>query len=288
MYKSSIKCLSCSSNALRANPSTTHHPTDDDTDSDEEQEVSAFSKARVPEKYLKDTKQVHSTSSGHGSVDFTLEKLKDLDPVKWTYKQRRHTKSFIKLCAFCQKMRALKPKVLSSPFTLSTCQLLERVALDTVGPLPESVDGSKYIVVLICTLSRWIHLLGTKRLTAEEAAKTLVEYTGVYGCPKRWLSDRGTQFKNQIFKELNRLMGIDHQFSTAYSSKENGIVERVNREVLNKIRSFIYHKKFLYNWDKSDLPMTQRILNSKVHSRTGVSPASLVMPAVNLNRNIEL
>jgi hypothetical protein len=49
---------------------------------------------------------------------------------------------------------------------------------------------------------------------------------------------------------------------------------------------FIYHKKFLYNWDRSDLPMTQRLCNAKVHSRTGVSPASLVMPAVNLDRNI--
>jgi hypothetical protein len=150
MYKNNIKCLSCSSNALRANPSTTHHPIDDDTDSDEEEEINAFSKARIPEKYLKDIKQVHNTNNGHGSIDFTFEKLKDLDPVKWTYKQRRYIKSFIKLCAFCQKMRALKPKILSSPFILSTYQLFERVAFDTIGPLPESVDGNKYIIVFIC------------------------------------------------------------------------------------------------------------------------------------------
>ena len=85
---------------------------------------------------------------------------------------------------------------------------------------------------------------------------------------------------------MNKLLGINHQFSTAYSSEENGIVERVNKEVINKIRAFVFHKKFLHDWDQNDLPLTQRMLNSRVHSRTGCSPASLVMPAVNLDRNI--
>ena len=58
------------------------------------------------------------------------------------------------------------------------------------------------------------------------AYSLLVEYIGVYGCPKRWLSDRGTQLKSQTFKELSRLVGVDHQFSTAYSSEESGTVER--------------------------------------------------------------
>ena len=285
VYENNIICLDCSSNILRANPtSRTNHPIEDDSsDSDIEEEPN---KARIPNSYIKDIKNIHNANCGHCSVEHAYQKLKNLNPDKWKYKQKRYIKSFIKQCPFCQKMRAIKQKILSSPFILSTYQLFERVAFDTIGPLPESVDGNKYIIVFICTFSRWIHLFAIKRLTAEEAAKTLIEYIGIYGCPKRWLSDRGTQFKNQIFKEVNRLMGIDHQFSTAYSSEENGIVERVNREILNQIRSFIYHKKFLYNWDKSDLPMTQRLCNAKVHSRTGVSPASLVMPAVNLNRNI--
>jgi hypothetical protein len=164
--------------------------------------------------------------------------------------------------------------------------MFERVAFDTIGPLPESASGFKYILVLIDCFSRWVHLFALQRLLAKEAAEKMLQYIGIYGSPKQLLSDQGSQFKNETFTEMNKLLGINHQFSTAYSSEENGIVERVNKEVINKIRAFVFHKKFCHNWDTSDLPLTQRMLNSRVHSRTGCSPASLVMPAVNLDRNI--
>lgn len=122
-------------------------------------------------------------------------------------------------------MRELKQLILSSPLVLSTYRMFERVAFDTVGPLPESASGFKYILVLIDCFSRWVHLFALKRLLAKEAAEKMLQYIGIYGSPKQLLSDQGCQFKNETFTEMNKLLGIDHQFSTAYSSEENGIVE---------------------------------------------------------------
>ena len=37
-------------------------------------------------------------------------------------------------------------------------------------------------------------------------------------------------FHNDLITELTRLCGIEHSFATAYSSEENGIVERANQD----------------------------------------------------------
>ena len=44
--------------------------------------------------------------------------------------------------------------------------------------------------------------------------------------------DQGPAFHNELVTELVRLCGIEQSFATAYSSEENGIVERANQEVL--------------------------------------------------------
>jgi hypothetical protein len=271
------------SNSIRANPARrTENIDDSDSDEDDENQVN---RTKIPQSYFNDLLQVHNHNVGHGSIDFTYNRLNILKPQKWNWKARRYVVSFCKRCPFCLKMKESKQLILSSPFILSTYNLFERVAFDTIGPLPESQEGYKYIMVFICTFSRWIHLFALKRLLAKEAAEKIVQYIGIYGTPKQFLSDQGTQNKNEVIKELNKLLGIDHQFSTAYSSEENGIVERVNKEVINKIRAFVFHKKFCYDWHATDLPLTQRMLNGRVHSRTGVTPASLVVPAVSLDRS---
>jgi len=277
----------CNSLRMHSNAISTknNNSLDDQNDDDDSDDEDQFNHINIPASHFNDLLQVHNHNVGHASIDLTYHRLIILHTDKWLTK-KRFVKKFVKHCPFCMKMREIKPKIHSSPFVLSTYNMFERVAFDTIGPLNESEDNHKYILVLICTFSRWVHLFALKRLTAKEAAEKLIQYIGIYGTPKQFLSDRGTQFKNEVFAELTRLLGVDHQFSTAYSSEENGIVERVNKEVMNRLRAFIFHKKFLYNWNTTDLPLTQRLLNSKVHSRLGTTPASLVMPAVNLDRNI--
>lgn len=277
VWSNSLK-IQC--NAISLNNNNVILNNDDDSDEDDNHH-----NIKIPQKYFNDLVQVHNHNVGHTSIELTYNRLINLHKSKWLNK-KSYVIKFCKHCPFCLKMKEIKPKIHSSPFVLSTYNMFERVAFDTIGPLNETEDNSKYILVMICTFSRWVHLFALKRLLAKEAAEKIIQYIGIYGSPKQFLSDRGTQFKNETFSELNRLLGIDHQFSTAYSSEENGIVERVNKEVMNKLRSFIFHKKFLYNWNTTDLPLVQRLINSKIHSRLGTSPASLVMPAVNLDRNI--
>ena len=61
----------------------------------------------------------------------------------------------------------------------------------------------------------------------------------------------------------------------AYSKEENAIVERCNKEVMRHIRAMVFEINKRDAWSMF-LPLAQRIINSEVHSRIGVSPNDLV------------
>lgn len=56
-------------------------------------------------------------------------------------------------------------------------------------------------------------------------------------------TDMGTEYKNQVFENLTKLLKIDHKISTAYHSQSIGGCER-NHRVLNEyMRMYINESK---------------------------------------------
>nr|XP_047133003.1 uncharacterized protein LOC105847471 isoform X3 [Hydra vulgaris] len=51
------------------------------------------------------------------------------------------------------------------------------------------------------------------------------------GIPKVVTSDQGTEFYNQINRELMSLLNVKHQFTTAYHPQANGLDERFNQTI---------------------------------------------------------
>ena len=60
-----------------------------------------------------------------------------------------------------------------------------------------------------------------------------------------------------------------------YSSQENAIVERCNKEINRHLRALIFEKNSLDDY-KESLPFVQRILNSNLSDRTRISSADLL------------
>jgi hypothetical protein len=199
---------------------------------------------------------------------------------------REHIKRFIKSCPCCQKMSFVKIPIYTHPFTVSTLQPNERINIDDIGPLPPDANGNCHIQNITDTFSRHVELYATKSTTAKEAAVCLMDYIGRYGCPSQVLSDNGTQYVNDVIKELFKLMGTEHVLTMAGSKEEGSIVEHSNKEVLRPLRAIMYHKNIYDDWSVY-LPMVQRIINSTVNDSIGVSPAQILFGnAVTLDRGI--
>jgi transposase InsO family protein len=236
--------------------------------------------------------KVHNAESGHHGVERTLRMLttptsKDSKITlikKNTPYLRTHIKQYIALCPCCQKMSMIKIPIITHPFTTSRYYPMERLNMDFVGPFPDK----GYILVIIDTFTRWVELYWTPQATAVEAADCLLQHFGRFGAPTQLMSDRGSHFVNSVIKEFLPLVGIEHCLTLAYSSQQNAIVERVNKEINRHIRALAFETSSIENY-KSHLPIVQRILNSAYSDHTHVSSAQMLFGnAINLDRSLFL
>lgn len=79
-------------------------------------------------------------------------------------------------------------------------------------------------------------------------AKSLLTFCQHYGIRKRFHSDQGGEFVYNILKQLMKLLGSKHTFSTAYHPQTNSALERFH----SVLRDYIcmYSTKRSHNWDQ--------------------------------------
>ena len=105
---------------------------------------------------------VHGGVLGHMGVNKTINAiLKKYH--KWP-SIRKDVRHFIKNCYACQKMSQHKNVSLVNPFTLATTEPMQRVYMDTIGPINsdhqviEANDNYNYVLVIIDAFSRFIQI----------------------------------------------------------------------------------------------------------------------------------
>ena len=115
----------------------------------------------------------------------------------------------------------------------------------------------------------------------------MLNHIGRFGNPDVIHTDQGPAFHNELVQELLRLCAIEQSFATAYSSEENGIVERANQEVLRHLRALLFDSRVHDKWSFEQLPLVQRIMNTVEKTSTGVTPADLILShAIRLTSHI--
>ena len=125
-----------------------------------------------------------------------------------------------------------------------------------------------------------------KSTDAEHAVLAINAHFGRYDVAKQIVSDGGTQFINKLLAEYCVLAGCEQVQTLAYSKEENAIVERANKEVMRHLRAMLFDKRLKQHWHKY-LPFVGRIINTEVHSSTGVSPSALLYGnALHRDKNI--
>jgi transposase InsO family protein len=211
----------------------------------------------------------HNAKVGHMGVQNTIRRLIQ-SKMKWPY-MRQHVKHFIRNCPLCQKLRAEKFPTRPHPFTTSTNIPMHCLNIDFIGPFPDN----GYILTIICTFTRWVELYRTPDATALSAARCLVQHFGRFGAPAQVRSDNGPHFTAEVVTQFLELVGVQHCKTLPYSSEENSIVERCNKEINRHIRALTFENNTLENYEES-LPFVQRILNSNHSLKLNMSASDLL------------
>ena len=82
------------------------------------------------------------------------------------------------------------------------------VHVDLVGPLPIS-KGMCYLFTIVERYSRWVEAVPLPTMSAEDCAAALIRvWISRFGVPGDVTTDQGAQFTGNLWKELNRILGI--------------------------------------------------------------------------------
>ena len=94
---------------------------------------------------------------------------------------------------------------------------MQIVATDLVGPLPESDNRIKYILVVTDYFTHWVEAFSLPNQEASTVATKLVD--GVFlrfGVPEQLHSEQGWQFEALMITELCKLLNIHKTRITPY------------------------------------------------------------------------
>jgi len=143
-------------------------------------------------------------------------------------------------------MSCIQGKLARAPFGRSeskTKDVFDLVHTDVCGPFDvSSVSGHRYFVTFIDDFSRFcfIYLIKLKSEVFEKFKEFSAMVSNVYGKRVKILrSDNGGEYCSLEFKEYMRARGIQHQTTVAYTPQQNGLAERMNRTLLDAVRSML-------------------------------------------------
>eukprot|EP00731_Ephydatia_muelleri_P009833 Em0005g419a len=156
----------------------------------------------------------------------------------------------------CISRKTPAPKQRASLQSILVGQPMQLVAVDILGPLPESGNGNSYILEAVTV-----------------AQKLVDEIFCRFSVPEQLHSDQGRQFESAVIKEICNLLHIEKTRTTAYHPQSDGLVERFNRTLLSMLTTC--GRSHPFEWE-DHIRKVCFAYNTSVQATTGYSPFFLM------------
>lgn len=210
-------------------------------------------------------------SAGHLGFKNTYKKCRQR--TYWPG-QKGDIKKFVASCQVCQRLKFSQRKKQGLLKSTEVTAPGEMMGIDLMGPLPVSVRGNQFCLVLVDYYSKWVELFPLRRATATAIARCLVrDVFSRFGCPRALLSDNGPQFIGEVYEEVCSLFGIKRKFTSPYHPQTN-LTERVNRTLGRMIASYVGQRHGAWDAHLEALAFALRTTTSET---TGQTPARLFL-----------
>jgi transposase InsO family protein len=156
----------------------------------------------------------------------------------------------------------MEPIIVSEPF--------EQLAVDTMGPLPTTERGNRFIVLFVDNFTKWAEGFAVSKADSVTIAQLLVEEIICrYGAPRKLLSDCGTPFISELAKQVYQLLHVKKLSTTPYHPQTDGQVERLNHTIKTMLATYVQDNQKL--WDQY-LPYALFAYRTGVHASTKETP----------------
>ena len=216
--------------------------------------------------------EIHAGAlESHLGEEKSLHKLKER--FYWPGMQQ-DIHNWCKTCKVCATRKSAPKKNHAPLQTIKTGYPMQIVAVDILGPLPESEAGNSYILVAGDYFTKWMEAYAIPNQETTTIAKKLVdEMFCRFSPPEQLHSDQGRQFESTLMKEICDILKIKKTRTSAYHPQCDGLVERFNRTLLSMLSTTT--KDHLFNWE-NQIRKVCMAYNTSVHALTGYTPFYLM------------
>ena len=160
---------------------------------------------------------------------------------------RETIKIYIKNCDMCQRSKAVRhaPYSLLLPNEIPE-QPWRYIAMDFITDLPNS-KGYDTILVINDRLTKMSHfILCRKNLDARQFATLLMQHiVRLHGIPRDIITDRGSLFTSELWKETTKNLWIERRLSTAFHAQTDGQTERTNAILEEYLRVVLFTSRLV-------------------------------------------
>jgi hypothetical protein len=165
--------------------------------------------------------------SGHREAGETLAKLRK--HYFWM-SMNRDVRAWLEQCG-CQRKKAERRQRVGETQSLKIMRPGEKVVFDIFGPLPASLEGNVYLLVMVDVGTREIMLKALKTRAAVGIARAIFRRVYLRGmCPSIFQSDLAKEFVAEIMKELFGILGAEFKHSRSTDQHARGAIQPHNSD----------------------------------------------------------
>ena len=218
-------------------------------------------------------KELHSSKiGGHKGITKTLKRIQQY--YSWDG-MKQDVKNYVRTCHDCQKRKLVREKTKAPMLITDTpSEAFQKVAIDIVGPLPETENGNKYILTTQDQLTKFCTAYPLSDTSSTTIADIIInKFIYTFGSPAELLSDQGSNISGELMKEVARIFQIKQIKTSVYHPQSNGSLERSHHVLAEYLKPFINQQQ--NNWDSS-LDAAMFSYNTSYHEGTKISPYELI------------
>lgn len=204
---------------------------------------------------------------GHLGVEKTLARI--LRIAYWPG-IRKSVVDFVAKCKSCQEVKAVATRPPLQQMVSAATAPGELVTADILKLPPDS--GFSAILLLIDAYSKFPVAYKLRNELASTLSSHFIHYFSVFGIPQKILTDQGTNFESKLVHDIFDYFGIKKLRTTPYHPQTDGETERMNRSILEMLRHYSRHGRWVEHLD-----LVLLAYRSAVNSSTGKSPALLFL-----------
>ena len=133
----------------------------------------------------------------------------------------------IQRCYHCHKRNKQVVKYATLHFDVVTFPM-QFISMDLIGEFhPPTSKGKRYALTVICMVTGYVFCIPLKTKTAEEVLQAYIDNMySKFGGSLKILSNNGTEFKNKIFEQIAKELGVVYKLYTPpYHPASNGRIE---------------------------------------------------------------